>query len=381
MLHHVLEWGLISVPTSEYFVSLIDILRSRASSSIGKVENNHLETPLLSTTNKTMASPEPPLPAFKKRAPKATAMRKRPAPPPSDKDDSSSSGSEDTTDDETGTRIKRRKREGVQTSTKSTLNNSRDFSKSTKYNASRDASITANDNATKASTWYTDAALKDSTSNPSNKAATTNTPASEDVPEQDGTYKGSAAYSSHIQKNPDKNNRNLGPVKAPTNVRAITVTDFAPDVCKDYKQTGFCGFGDSCKFLHAREDYKQGWQLDKEWEKAGKNSSTTTTTGAAKDADLDDEEKMLATIPFKCIICKGDYKMPVITKCGHYFCEKCAMQRYMKGKKEKGCAQCGADTYGSFGVARKLKDLLEKKTRREKERKDKEEEAAAAEEG
>ena len=331
-----------------------------------------------------MASPELPLPAFKKRAPKATAMRKRPAPPPSDKDDSSSSGSGDTTDDETGTRIKRRKREGVTTSTKTTTqtNPSRDFSKSTKYNASRDASITANDNATTASTWYTDAALRDSSSNPQTKSsATIKTPATEDVPEQDGTYKGSAAYSSHIQKNPDKNNRNLGPVKAPTNVRAITVTDFAPDVCKDYKQTGFCGFGDSCKFLHAREDYKQGWQLDKEWEKAGKNSSTTTTTGAAKDADLDDEEKMLATIPFKCIICKGDYKMPVITKCGHYFCEKCAMQRYMKGKKEKGCAQCGADTYGSFGVARKLKDLLEKKTRREKERKDKEEEAAAAEEG
>ncbi|KAM0693748.1 hypothetical protein Q7P36_007005 [Cladosporium allicinum] len=332
-----------------------------------------------------MASPEPPLPAFKKRAPKATAMRKRPAPPPSDKDDSSSSGSDDTTDDETGTRIKRRKREGVTTSTKSTTQNntSRDFSKSTKYNASRDTAITANDNATKASTWYTDAALKDSsTSNPQTKSsATTKTPATEDAPEQDGTYKGSAAYSSHIQKNPDKNNRNVGPVKAPTNVRAITVTDFAPDVCKDYKQTGFCGFGDSCKFLHAREDYKQGWQLDKEWEKAGKKDAAGGAGGAAKDADLDDEEKMLATIPFKCIICKDDYKMPVITKCGHYFCEKCAMQRYMKGKKEKGCAQCGADTYGSFGVARKLKDLLEKKTRREKERKDKEEEAAAAEEG
>jgi RING finger protein 113A len=327
------------------------------------------------------------VPAFKKRGTKASAMRKRPAPPPSDKDDSSSGS--DTTDDETGTRIKRRKREGVQTSTKTTTQNpSRDFSKSTKYNASRDAAITANDNATKSSTWYTDAALKGAaptTSSSSNNNKPPGRP--EDAPaNDDGTYKGSAAYTSHIQKNPDKsNNKHVGPVKAPTNVRAITVTDFAPDVCKDYKQTGFCGFGDSCKFLHAREDYKQGWQLDKEWEKAGSNKKGGNNPEAAKDADLDDEEKMLATIPFKCIICKGDYKLPVITKCGHYFCEKCAMQRYMKGKKEKGCAQCGADTYGSFGVARKLKGLLEKKTRREKERRDKEEEeaaaAAAAEEG
>jgi RING finger protein 113A len=327
-----------------------------------------------------MASPEPPLPAFKKRAPKASAMRKRPAPPPSDKDSSSSSGS-DTTDDETGTRIKRRKREGVQTSTKTSQNPSRDFSKSTKYTAPRTTSITANDNATKTSTWYTDAALKgsDTPDNNNNKNPTA-AATEEDTAAQaaNGTYKGSAAYSSHIQKNPDKNNKHssVGPVKAPTNVRAITVTDFAPDVCKDYKQTGFCGFGDSCKFLHAREDYKQGWQLDKEWEKAGKSNGAAAAKGA--DADMDDEEKMLATIPFKCVICKGDYKMPVITKCGHYFCEKCAMQRYMKGKKEKGCAQCGADTYGSFGVARKLKDLLEKKARRERERKEKEDEEEAA---
>ena len=323
-----------------------------------------------------MADTEPAVPAFKKRGNKASAMRKRPAPPPSDKD-SSSSGS-DTTDDETGTRIKRRKREGVQTSTKTTNNASRDFSKSTKFNADRNASITANDNATKASTWYTDAALKGS----STDKTASKTPATEDAQQanEDGTYKGSAAYGSFIQKNPDKNNKHVGPVKAPTNVRAITVTDFAPDVCKDYKQTGFCGFGDSCKFLHAREDYKQGWQLDKEWEKAGKKGAAASGGPAGKDQDLDDEEKMLLEIPFKCVLCKGDYKMPVVTKCGHYFCEKCAMQRYMKEKK-KGCAQCGADTYGSFGVARKLKDLLEKKTRREKERTEKEDEEAAAAEG
>jgi len=320
-----------------------------------------------------MADTEPAVPAFKKRGTKASAMRKRPAPPPSDKDDSSSSGS-DTTDDETGTRIKRRKREGVQTSTKTTHNATRDFSKSTKYNADRNASITANDNATKASTWYTDAALKGP---PSDKTTANKSAEDEAQATENGTYKGSAAYGSFIQKNPDKaNSKAVGPVKAPTNVRAITVTDFAPDVCKDYKQTGFCGFGDSCKFLHAREDYKQGWQLDKEWEKAGKAKGNAAAAPADKDAGLDDEEKMLQTIPFKCVLCKGDYKMPVVSKCGHYFCEKCAMQRYMKEKK-KGCAQCGADTYGSFGVARKLKDLLEKKTKREKERKEKEDEEAA----
>lgn len=164
----------------------------------------------------------------------------------------------------------------------------------------------------------------------------------------------------------------------------ITVTDFAPDVCKDYKQTGFCGFGDGCKFLHAREDYKQGWQLDKEWEKVGSRTASNKTTrqGAgtasntsgtdapgADDADLDDEAKMLKDIPFACVVCKGPYKLPVVTRCGHYFCERCAMQRYMKEKK-RGCAICGQDTNGTFNVAKKLKGLLERKRARAQERRE-----------
>ena len=42
--------------------------------------------------------------------------------------------------------------------------------------------------------------------------------------------------------------------------------DYAPDICKDFKETGFCGFGDSCKFMHDRSDYKFGWQLEREME-------------------------------------------------------------------------------------------------------------------
>ena len=75
--------------------------------------------------------------------------------------------------------------------------------------------------------------------------------------------------------------------------------DYQPDICKDYKETGYCGFGgeqprksltvrqksfsgpakilmavkkkcfsDSCKFLHDRGDYKSGWQLDREFEES-----------------------------------------------------------------------------------------------------------------
>ncbi len=29
---------------------------------------------------------------------------------------------------------------------------------------------------------------------------------------------------------------------------------------------GFCGYGDSCKFMHDRGDYKAGWQIEKEYQ-------------------------------------------------------------------------------------------------------------------
>lgn len=155
------------------------------------------------------------------------------------------------------------------------------------------------------------------------------------------------------------------------------MTDYAPDVCKDYKQTGFCGFGDSCKFLHAREAYAQGWQLDREWEintKTGKQSTAGKTVASAnRDSGASaadgkgeqDEDKELEKIPFKCIICKEDYKNPVITKCSHYFCEACALKRY---RKDPSCAACGTGTGGVFNVGKKLRGMLERKRERERER-------------
>ena len=58
----------------------------------------------------------------------------------------------------------------------------------------------------------------------------------------------------------------VGPLSAPANIRNITRVDYQPDVCKDYRETGYCSFGDSCIFLHDRGDIKMSWQIEKEWE-------------------------------------------------------------------------------------------------------------------
>lgn len=54
-----------------------------------------------------------------------------------------------------------------------------------------------------------------------------------------------------------------GPLRASSNVRMTVRFDYQPDICKDYKETGFCGYGDACKFVHDRGDYKSGWELDR----------------------------------------------------------------------------------------------------------------------
>jgi len=84
--------------------------------------------------------------------------------------------------------------------------------------------------------------------------------------------------------------------------------------------------------------------------------------------DSDEEDAVSANIPFACIICKKSYTNPILTKCGHYFCEACALLRY---KKSPSCAACGAGTGGVFNGAKGLKKLLEKKKERAKRRREK----------
>ena len=310
---------------------------------------------------------------FKKRGVKKSTIRKRAETSPPASSDASDFSS-DAENESDGRRLKRR-RKIVGTIGASNHNGkpAKDQAEASKFVSDRSTLITSTNDATKRSNWYEG----ENNDDLSAKNLLGSTRARPEDQASDGTYKGTANYQSFIQKNPNAPTKQFGPVKAPTNIRTITVTDFAPDVCKDYKQTGFCGFGDNCKFLHAREDYKQGWQLDKDWETVTKGkkvggkvvSSRTKDTGGD---ESDDDDAMLEGIPFACTICKESYKNPIITRCGHYFCEKCALQRF---RKTPSCAMCGAGTGGVFNDAKQLKKLLEKKRERMRSRREKAKEA------
>lgn len=202
-----------------------------------------------------------------------------------------------------------------------------------------------------------------------------------------------------------KHGGTFGPMRAPSFLRATTRFDYQPNLCKDYKETGFCGFGDSCIYLHDRSDYKSGWQLEKEWEekqatkkrklqeleaamtkaKAERRARREVNGGdddeeeedgkeeedvmaifkaamaseQAKDGESEgrdnekakDKDKEKESFPFACFICRQPFTQPVVTSCGHYFCSQCAVDRY---KTNSRCAVCDKPTFGIFNVARKL---------------------------
>ncbi|OJD11292.1 hypothetical protein ACJ73_09573 [Blastomyces percursus] len=338
--------------------------------------------------------------SFKKRSAKAKSSfrKKAPSPPPAP---SSSSGSDFSDSDEEGERRIKRRRKNVTVAASSTLTcaqGQRSGSRVNEYGENSSSAPTATapfplqqtNDATKQSNWFDEESdeqllsAKNLLGNTRNKP-TTSTSAATSTLDADGTYRGTANYQSFIQKNPNAPTKQFGPIKAPTNIRTITITDYSPDICKDYKLTGYCGFGDGCKFLHAREDYKAGWELDRDWEIGTKGKKVVGRTVASRaskaeygdgsananasqgEDEDEDEDELLENIPFACVICKKPYKEPIVTKCGHYFCEGCALQRY---RKNPSCAACGAGTGGVFNTAKKLRRLLEKKRERIQRRKE-----------
>ena len=179
-----------------------------------------------------------------------------------------------------------------------------------------------------------------------------------------------------LQKQP-RNKFLAGPLKATTFVRTTVRFDYQPDICKDYKETGFCGFGDTCIYLHDRGDTKTGWQMEQEYEdkkkreeeKKGKemeafmqsmmcgeikNASGGGTMLQSANGNGNDASTFNTDdgIPFACHLCRGPFQNPIVTTCGHYCCEKCMMARVREFGN--GCPVCQKDTHGVLNHAQKL---------------------------
>ncbi|XBW36617.1 hypothetical protein QEN19_002189 [Hanseniaspora menglaensis] len=119
----------------------------------------------------------------------------------------------------------------------------------------------------------------------------------------------------------------------------IIYMDYEPLLCKEYKLKGYCGYGDTCKFIHSRDDYINDRKLvRKHWKK---NLEKT---------EIDNNEKTESILPTdECFICKKDFKnIPdqkfVQLQCDHVFCTSCEINFLKKGDTK--CAKCGKESKG-----------------------------------
>ncbi|EJT69122.1 hypothetical protein GGTG_13232 [Gaeumannomyces tritici R3-111a-1] len=144
-----------------------------------------------------------------------------------------------------------------------------------------------------------------------------------------------------------------------TNIRAVTVTDFAPDVCKDASAI--------TASTYTRESItRPGGSSTREWGSVAKGKKNIGGTVVASAADRgkrannkdDDDDVLLKSIPFACIMCREAYKQPVVTRCGHYFCKPCALKPY---RKDPTCAAYGSGTDGVFNDSKSLQKLPDRK--------------------
>lgn len=76
--------------------------------------------------------------------------------------------------------------------------------------------------------------------------------------------------------------------------------------CKPFMETGYCGYGNTCKYLHIRKG----------------------------------DESI-------CSICESIFQSKVKTECGHYFCFECIYQFYMKNGT---CFNCKKEINGGFYI-------------------------------
>lgn len=164
-----------------------------------------------------------------------------------------------------------------------------------------------------------------------------------------------------IFRNKQRNKFLAGPLKAAQNLRVTARFDYEPSICKDYKETGFCGFGDTCIYLHDRGDTMTGWQLEQQWEEQQKKKKEQQekeiqgfVNEMSNSGKKSESEEFAPSdgLPFACFLCREYFKNPVVTKCNHYFCESCIMSHVRE--ESEICPICSQDTASVFNYPAKL---------------------------
>lgn len=177
------------------------------------------------------------------------------------------------------------------------------------------------------------------------------------------------AIHSHIRNN--KVLKGPGPSKSVYHNSSSERFDYQPNICKDYKETGYCGYGEACKFLHDRSDYKSGWQIKNEnacfisshtllqaipYDESGSISSETKYSNQLQMFNNNPN-----SLPLACALCHDSWSetsKTVKTVCGHYFHEQCALKHH---SRISTCFVCESATKGIFNAAKEIYHIINRK--------------------
>lgn len=84
-------------------------------------------------------------------------------------------------------------------------------------------------------------------------------------------YRGMNAYANHKLTNNEINTaeesykKKMGPSRLNSTIKNSCRFDYVLNLCKDWHDSGYCPFGNSCLYLHDRSNLKTGWELEKDF--------------------------------------------------------------------------------------------------------------------
>ncbi|XP_020877998.1 pre-mRNA-splicing factor cwc24 [Arabidopsis lyrata subsp. lyrata] len=114
---------------------------------------------------------------------------------------------------------------------------------------------------------------------------------------------------------------------------------------------------------------KRGLDVDKDEDSKNESSrleklekKVKKATSRKLETDFEPTEENDA-LPLACSICKKPFMDPVVTKCNHYFCDKCALKHQTENDN---CFVCNEPTLGVFNTAVEIKERIDEE--REKAR-------------
>eukprot|EP00127_Corallochytrium_limacisporum_P003967 Clim_evm16s156 gene=Clim_evmTU16s156 len=152
-------------------------------------------------------------------------------------------------------------------------------------------------------------------------------------------YRGQRAYVTFGSEGPKTAKRSAQ--QENSTLRRMEFVDQQKIICKDFKETGFCGFGDTCQFLHDRTDLSKGMSIDRNWDVTSRTRAKTIS------GEMD-------VAPSVCPLCRRSFLRPVVTACQHYFCEGCIIKRATESSRNAVCPVCKKSLNLVFNDASKV---------------------------